>query len=91
MGYDICPGWGSMCDSPEEVVGSWSPNEWIRLRMLLDREEERFYIWVNGTLHEGAFEPDDGNLYTCDWLTIYSDELLSYTDDVRVFFLENRS
>ena len=78
-----------MCDSPEEVVGSWSPNEWIRLRMLLDREEERFYIWVNGALHEGAFEPYDGNLYICDWITIYSDELLTYTDDVRVFFLED--
>ena len=83
------PDGGSMCDSPEEVIGSWSPNEWIRLRVLLDREEERFYIWVNGTLHEGAFEPYDGNLYTCDWITIFSDELLSYTDDVRVFFLED--
>ena len=76
------------------VIGSWTPKRFTHIRVLLNREESNpsFIVWVNGSLYESSFSTSQPpqKLQLFDAIAIEVSDQITYVDDVRVFFLENR-
>ena len=71
------------------TFGKWSPREWYRVKLVLDRSANTFDVWINGELvgEDISVLPEYQDTYNINALALYSDHagVKVYFDDVKVF------
>jgi hypothetical protein len=71
---------------PGQVLQSWVSDQWYDVKLILDRTNRVFSVWINGTLEGENLEGSDVP-YTYDGLAIsgrYTQTIDNY-DDVKIF------
>jgi hypothetical protein len=69
-----------------QVLQSWVPDQWYDVKLILDRTNRVFSVWINGTL-EGENLQGSDDPYTYDGLALsgrYTQTIDNY-DDVKIF------
>jgi hypothetical protein len=75
------------------ILGTWSPKTWYRVKVILDRQTNRYSVWINGELR-GKDIPtsrSDTNKINAIALVAGWHEKKVYYDDVRVFSVAQES
>jgi len=81
------------CHDGEDMVilGSWSPQVWYKIKLILNRETNLYKVWINGE-YKGEFEAHPGfdDPYKINALELASEHpgVRVYHDDVKVFEVE---
>ncbi len=69
------------------VLGTWSPGKWYHLKVILDREEGTYTVWIDGVLVGEGLKIRRGDPENIEALALVSAHAGQpvYYDDVRVF------
>ena len=69
-----------------QILQSWAPGNWYDVKLIVDRPNQVFSVWINGTL-EGQNLPGCNDPYNYDGFAISGryTETTDYFDDVNIF------
>jgi PKD repeat protein len=69
-----------------QILQSWVPDQWYDVKLIVDRQNKVFSVWINGTL-EGQNLPECSSSYSYDGFAVSGryTQTLDYFDDVSIF------
>ncbi len=69
------------------VVGTWEPGRWYRVKVILDRQTNRYSVWIDGELRASDLPDATRHPEIIEAIALVAghDEAKVYYDDVRVF------
>ncbi len=69
------------------VLGTWSPRTWYRVKVILDRQSNRYSVWINGELRGQNIPTSRSDTNRINAIALGSGWAgkKTYYDDVRVF------
>jgi len=69
------------------VLGEWKPRVWYHIKVILDRNINKYTVWINGELRGENLTPENPDTELINALVLNSDHpaVKVYYDDVKVF------